>query len=39
MRAATIALFIAAFVISSVGLSGSTPSAHQAAQHQLVRTR
>jgi hypothetical protein len=33
MRTATIALFVAAFGISSVGLSGSTPSPH--AQHPI----
>jgi hypothetical protein len=39
MRAATAALFVAAFGISSIGLSGSTPNAHHPpAQHAaLVR--
>jgi hypothetical protein len=31
MRAATIALFVAAFGFSSVTLSGSTPAPHRAA--------
>jgi hypothetical protein len=30
MRTATIALFVAAFGVSSVGLSGSTPAPHHA---------
>jgi hypothetical protein len=33
MRAVTIGLFVAAFGISSVGLSGSTPAAH--TQHAI----
>jgi hypothetical protein len=36
LRAATAVLFIAAFAISSIGLSGSTPSPHAGAHHQLV---
>jgi hypothetical protein len=30
LRAITIAMFVAAFAISSIGLSGSTPGAHHA---------
>jgi hypothetical protein len=38
MRAATLALFVAAFGISSFGLSGSTPAAHGTpAQHASTR--
>jgi hypothetical protein len=37
MRAATIALLVAAFGISSVGISGSTAAPHHARQHQIVR--
>jgi hypothetical protein len=39
MRAATVALFVAAFGISSVGLSGSTPPAHHAAQGVVAAAR
>jgi hypothetical protein len=38
MRTATIALFVAAFGISSVGLSGST-APHQAAQQRATAAR
>jgi hypothetical protein len=38
MRAATVALMVAAFGISSVGLSGSTPPPHaHRAHHMTVR--
>jgi hypothetical protein len=33
LRAATVALFVAAVGISSVGLSGSTPPQHASAAH------
>jgi hypothetical protein len=39
LRAATIALFVAAFGISSVGLSGSTPPPHHAAHGAVVAAR
>jgi hypothetical protein len=39
LRATTIALFVAAFGISSVGLSGSTPPAHHAPAAQVASAR
>ena len=39
LRAATIALFVAAFGISSVGLSGSTPAPHHHATTHAVQAR
>lgn len=39
IRAATIALFVAAFGVSSVGLSGSTPAPHHAPPAQVAGTR
>jgi hypothetical protein len=39
LRAATAALFVAAFGFPSVGLSGSTPAAHVTAKTQLHNTR
>jgi len=35
LRALTIALFVVAFAISSIGLSGSTAAVHHTAQHTL----
>jgi hypothetical protein len=37
MKAATATLFVVAFGVSSVGLSGSTPPPHPAVHHAIVR--
>jgi hypothetical protein len=39
MRNATIALFVAAFGVSSVGISGSTPPPHHAHAAAIVQHR
>jgi hypothetical protein len=39
LRGGTIALFVAAFGISSVGLSGSTPTHHHGIQQQAAVSR
>jgi hypothetical protein len=39
MRAATIAIFVAAFGFSSVGLSGSTPAVHHSGHGSVTAPR
>jgi hypothetical protein len=39
VRAATIALFVAAFGVSSIGLSGSTPAPHHAPAAHVASAR
>jgi hypothetical protein len=39
LRIATITLFVAAFAVSAVGLSGSTAPPHHAMHSQIIRAR